>query len=368
MSSTLSMAAVVILAACATQASEPPSDGKTNGDGTAVAYPAPQLVSFHGAAAISALKLYTVMWQVDADLGPRVQAFQEWLLTSGHWGRLTQYGVGPGTHEGLIVVPDAPPSAWDDNAIDGMINGWVGSGAIPAVDADTAFTFLVPQSTTVPPGTGGYHTATPNGVEYTVNTQYLQSDGSYDWNWLTFELSHEQAELATDPQKNNPQFGWYNDDVWFGEVGDLCNQLRAQIPASTETYTVQRYYSNAKAKAGLDPCEPYPSGESYRVVAAQPAVLQVGSSDSVVMTLEAYSADANPLAWSAWFINQPVGVTFSPQSGSILPGQTAALTFTAANAPPTDLAGGLILETDDASGTPIGEWTGQLSVVASATQ
>jgi hypothetical protein len=317
----------------------------------------------HGVETIHSLKLYTVVWQVDADLGKRVETYQEWLLDSGYWGRLTQYGVGPGTHDGLIVVAGDPPQMWDDSAVDGMIDGWVADGTVPTIDNQTAFTFLVPRTTQVPPGTGGYHVATPKGVEYTVNTQYLNSDGSYDWEWLTFELSHEQGEMVTDPQAHLPQDGWNNNDVWFGEVGDLCNSLRAHIPAGSETYVVQRYYSNAKANAGLDPCVPYPVGESYRVIAAQPSVLQIGSSGTVEMTLEAYAADTQPLSWTIWFLNQPAGVTFDPASGSIVPGQTATITFTAANAPQTDYAGAFVIETHDAMDKAIGEWTGQLSVV-----
>jgi hypothetical protein len=64
----------------------------------------------------------------------------------------------------------------------------------------------------------------------------------------TFTVSHELAEMATDPTND----GWYSDkDVGLagGEVGDLCNM---PVPYDISGWSVTQLWSNADGD-----CEPH---------------------------------------------------------------------------------------------------------------
>jgi hypothetical protein len=103
---------------------------------------------------------------------------------------------------------------------------------------------------------------------------------------LGFTLSHELVEGVTDPR-------WERDSAWGtvdnahqvwsyvtdGEVADLCFYTSTFLwdNAPGMTYTIQRMWSNAAARAGTDPCIGDPTTPYYQSVPDQP--------DDVVISL-----------------------------------------------------------------------------------
>jgi hypothetical protein len=76
--------------------------------------------------------------------------------------------------------------------------------------------------------------------------------GSTAFNNETSVASHELIEATTDAavglaQTYAPPLAWYN--ATYGEIGDICNGSQGTVVGGNGvTYTVQKEWSNAKAK------------------------------------------------------------------------------------------------------------------------
>jgi len=203
-------------------------------------------------------------------------AYLGWELTSTvYWSILAQYNVGYGTFDGRTeiatdafflpgmvvggvvdwmvledrvraVIHAEGADAGDDDAGDDDAGdaGDAGDDAsIPPIPPADAYVVFLPANVEVNLGdgvtcavAGGYHSY--DGKEpYAI----IPPCGDYD-----IVVSHEMAEMATDPV---PGAGWYSDveqNNGGGEVGDLCNSL-----TSVDGHYATRLWSNQDGD-----CEP----------------------------------------------------------------------------------------------------------------
>ena len=179
-------------------------------------------------------------------------AMVSWMVSSKtYWTVMAQYGVGPGELVGSDQLdPDTFFQTGDIQA--GFIDAWTLGARVHAAiaglppaegGAANAYVVFLPGGLNVDLGSGktcqwalGYHTY--DGQEpYSV----IPSCGASGWT-----LSHEIAEMVTDP---SPGAGWYSDadlEPAGGEIGDLCN-----FPVDVEGNLVSALWSNADGD-----CEP----------------------------------------------------------------------------------------------------------------
>ena len=177
-------------------------------------------------------------------------------LTSGaaYWETLAQYGVGPGRLAGAQRIPKALAFAGAMAAeplvsvealeaqIKLLLHPKSGASIVPPADA---YLFFLPKGTAVSFGNrgtkvwkscvdvGAYHRHT--GLEpYAVFPPC-------DLGQSPRAVSHELAEMATDPVVGT---GWMSDrdqNVGVGEIADLCNQ---DVPAPIGGYRLTQLWSN----------------------------------------------------------------------------------------------------------------------------
>jgi hypothetical protein len=232
----------------------------------------------HGSKVMPEMRLQIVYLTDQAGNGaPSFDAFVGWLLGSGYWQILQQYGVGPGSlvgsikmsgasvipaslvRNGLITTEDLdvaihdaihPPTSSDAGANDAADGG--DASATPLIPLSDTYLFFLPDGINVSFGergghvfqtcidAGGYHAY--DGVEpYAVIPPCT-------FGHSPLAVSHELAEMATDPY---PGIGWFSDkevDNSGGEIADLCNQV---VPGGVEGWPVTQLWSNADGD-----CEP----------------------------------------------------------------------------------------------------------------
>jgi hypothetical protein len=150
---------------------------------------------------------------------------------------------------------------------------------------------------------------TPPGGSNTVVSYAVIPRCQTGIDYLTFAASHEISEASTDPHVGQMQIGYYlpqgnlDDIAWNllggGEIGDLCVDLTGLNQDKTTTtgpggttWTVQRLWSNANAAAGLDPCVPMPSNETYFNLAppAGMGTIQLAVGSTATYTATAFSS------------------------------------------------------------------------------
>ncbi len=312
-------------------------------------HPLPTQVTNHGGRSLDREAVWTVVWPGDEQLGAEVDAFHAWMLGSDYWTQsLAEYGVGAGVANGVIVMPMPAPPQIDYTQFDTFV-AQLSAQPQYAADRNTLFAFIVPATTTVTSTAGngcdafgGYHSETAGGVVYSVNLQCDFFGGG--WSGLTVVLSHEQAEAATDAHPLTSLPGWYSDDFFPSEIGDLCTGLNdtvavpppnadAGVPdggaLAPTSYTVSRLYSAKIAAAGnADPCLPAPD-VPYFGAAIAPITVTTDDTGAGTATAEvepfAYG-DVGQIKWTIYA--QITGVIFSTLKGSSNAGDTIPLTVT----------------------------------------
>ena len=223
--------------------------------------------------------------------------FMSWLVSSDYWKTMQQYGVGPGTFVGSVRLEwhsvfeqgATPSKLIDSDALARTVFALLHPGAVSSADAggddgaanddsgldasDTDGGSLPVDSSAPPtsliPEADAYIFFLPNGVNVSFPGPtggtwqtcveaggYHSFDGSEPYAIMPpcslgrsgLAISHEIAEMATDP---NPGLGWFSDadvDNAGGEIGDLCNE-----PVTVEGWSVTQLWSNADGD-----CEPRP--------------------------------------------------------------------------------------------------------------
>ena len=287
----------------------------------------PQLV-YQGGGVLAAPEIVNVTFAGDS-LASELQAFGA-SVTSSAWWDTVRVGycegsgglcVGDGSSM-MIALTTAAQATYTDSAEGGpsTLQQWLASelssGQLPAPKAgatsNTVYVIYLPPTTTIildgvasctAEGFGGYHNSwMVNGaqvVPYVVVAECEPMSPPFPnvaANTLlqdtTFDASHEVVEASTDPipptgyalDGTNPDnWGWI-DVTGGGEAADMCLDLLSlnQDQTTDGTFTVTRIWSNSRAAASLDPCNPAPAGDVYFNAAPNQAffVLDVGASAS----------------------------------------------------------------------------------------
>jgi hypothetical protein len=254
--------------AAAEAAVEPPD----NGPWPAMHYPMPQMIDMGGTVMKSA-KIITVTF-VGNSSRDTWRAFDDMIGPSAWWTAVTDgYGIGPGVGGVYAELPDTVSNKTldDKNDLQPMIAQWVSQAALPPPDDNTVYVMYFPSSTTITlQGTqscndfGGYHNSTGINLAdggFADAAYAIIPDCGYG---LTDTISHELAEVATDPHPMSgiTYFGY--DDAWWpaggGEVADNCQN---RGPADLAGNYVARSWNNKAAAESREPCQPALPGEIF---------------------------------------------------------------------------------------------------------
>lgn len=210
----------------------------------------------HDGPVLAAMKVSVIyVGDEGVDGAPSFDGFIDWAFASSYWKTLGEYGVGPGARVASVRV------ARSVLLPDGSVNaqGLIEQAAV----AERLTALLYPTSGPSPvPAADGYVLFLPDGVNV-----ILGQHGSYIWKtcWdadafhstaagvryvlvppcaagrRTVALSHELAEMATDPDVYR---GWYSEDDRYpsgGEVADLCEDTNGSVGG----YEVARLWSES---------------------------------------------------------------------------------------------------------------------------
>ena len=183
--------------------------------------------------------------------------FLNWLGSSSYWEILAQYGVDDATYDGAVslttdqVFPDGmiqnglvPFAAFEARVHDLVHADEGGTPLLPVADA---YAFFLPDNVNIDSGESGGEEL----VTCVTSSAYHAYDGSEAYAVLppctdgrsTASISHELAEIATDPILNR---GWASDDpqdIKTGaEIADIC--YRAAVHP-VDGYDVAELWSNA---------------------------------------------------------------------------------------------------------------------------
>ena len=248
----------------------------------------------HQHQVLSAMRITVVYIGDDGvDGAESFDAFIDWLLNSDYWGLMAQYGVGPGTRVSSQRIPRSSIIPFSDvvgglitaEALEAAVHAYVHAGASGAVDggssggadasaSDAASEAGLSTDAAPPPDPtvslgDAYIFFLPNGVNVNLGQRgmhtfqtcidaggYHAHDGAEPYAIIppcvlgrsALAVSHELAEMVTDPV---PGKGWYSPkdiDTGGGEIGDLCNQT---APHGADGWDVTQLWSNADGD-----CEP----------------------------------------------------------------------------------------------------------------
>ena len=261
---------------------------------------APQVLS-SGGDVLKTPKVVPVYFNNDdTNFTGTVTAFLNKIPTSTYWGPGEQeYGVGAISIASPVQLAEDAPATTTDADIQTWLAGELSSQKLPAPDANTVYVLYYPSATTSISlgqggGTscqsfGGYHSnivvqpSTP--VAYAVIPRCPNFGGLNGLDAVSATSSHEIIEAATDPfPQTVAAFGQLDDNhlVWEfvlggGEIGDMCAQSPTAFytPADIGS-VVQRVWSNAKAKAGHDPCQPDDGSPYFNSMPVLPEKVTIG--------------------------------------------------------------------------------------------
>ncbi len=229
-----------------------------------------------GGAILSKPQLVTVTWTTDPNEGA-LENFGDAIGSSSYWKQVGEYGVGEAT-SAHVEVSDAPASTMTEDELASFVadhvtgapaNGW------PVNTAQTAYVIYTPPSMKITSSgtddcdsTDGYHdetsTKTFAHIVYAVVIEACH-DSQDVVSFSTETASHEMIESSTDPH-------WQSDLAWSGfdsdhlawdiwqqqqdEIADACEYNSDAVYEETApfAYGVQRFWSNASAAAGHNPC------------------------------------------------------------------------------------------------------------------
>jgi hypothetical protein len=229
----------------------------------------------------------------------QMSAFYTGIGAQQLWTQLSEYGVGPPAPVTPITLNESAPANIDDSLQSSPLEQWllgeIDAGTVPAnIQGSTTYVINYPLGTTITTGCvggdpascqpscqafGGYHAdmqLAPNqNASYIVIPRCPAIPGLTELQTLTLSASHELVEAATDPYPNYDP-AWLNVDaahVYYdeanqgSEIADMCeNDPESPISSGASSsfpFVVQRFWSNAAAAAGHDPCVPKFASEIF---------------------------------------------------------------------------------------------------------
>ena len=238
----------------------------------------------HEGQVLATMRLQVVYIGLAGESGaPDFDVFHKWIVSSAYWGLMKQYGVSAGTFLGSVRISESeifPPGLVQDGLIRAEelgarvyallhpsppepldAGGALDADGAAATDANVGD--VVDAGRTVIPTADAYLFYLPAGVNVSLGEMnghlfqtcveaggYHTFDGTEPYAVIPpcsfgrsgLAISHELAEMATDPF---PSTGWFSDmdvDNAGGEIGDLCNQA---APQGVEGWSVTQLWSNA---------------------------------------------------------------------------------------------------------------------------
>jgi hypothetical protein len=264
-------------------------------------------LDYYGGRVVSNIQVVEVLWgtgsagggdgqflaQVRDTTTPSIATFYQQVLNSAYVDWLSEYNtdiIDAGGHEGtnqiigrgsfltqVAITPSDHSNPIDDTAIKAELVRQIIAGHIPTPTTDAAgnvntyYAVFFPHGLTIKQG--GAKSCTPGGfcayhgtidasgsvgeIYYGIHPDMQAGSGcdvgcgsgASPFDNYTAVASHEMVETITDCEvglatSNAPPLGWY--DNTFGEIGDICNEQEGRIVgADSQTYTVQREFSNA---------------------------------------------------------------------------------------------------------------------------
>lgn len=244
--------------------------------------PLPEVQNAGGRRLLSP-RLTSVTFVADK-LAPELDGFLRNLPTTPWWtATMAEYGVGAGSTTAPVHVNEAPPHQLDDSMIQTWLRAKLDGSHLEfgLPDGNSLYVIYYPVATAITLGNlascqgfAAYHSALRikdgSSVSYAVVARCRVGAGPSAVDALTGPAAHEIAEAATDADPGAPayrdldaaSFAWRL--ATGSEVGDLCFFLpEAFYKSNGFDFEVQRTWSNAAARASLDPCVPAPPGSTY---------------------------------------------------------------------------------------------------------
>jgi hypothetical protein len=379
--------------------STPLDAGAGNGRGTNDAAPPPpsssssgasganQKLPYWGGGIIENMQLVTITFTGDA-LRSVAEQFDDTITSTPWWDTVTagycdqnNHCIGHGSGAGHVhLAPTNLAKSYTDDGTTGP--GTIGelfatniqNGKLPPPNTSLVYVVFFPATTTINGGSigtsctdfEGYHssvTMTPPGATSPLSFPYVIIPRcATDQDSLTYDVSHELIETATDPFSASTGAGFGStSDAWDlvsgGEVGDRCvghydgsGNGALLAPVHEGSYAVTRGWNNAAAIAGHDPCVPSPSGTPYfNVFASVPDRIGLTVGGSTTLTLAAHSdvAMSQPFHVSVNELTSVMGahdvLGLSLDRSSVQNGDTLSVTVSLKNAPdvlPNEFANG----------------------------
>lgn len=266
-----------------------PSDGSVVGVTPAFTPEMPRILN-DGGAILSAPQIVTITWSTDTNASA-LDTFGDSIGSSDYWKPVSEYGIAAATSgtANHVSITDTPAGSMTEDEIDTFIsehvqaapgNGW------PANSAQTEYVLYTPESMKVTSSgkndcesTDGYHDETTSTSNpHIVYAVILESchDTTDVVTFSTETASHEMIESATDPHVQT-DLAWTGFDPdhlawdiwqdWQDEIADACeyNPDADYEETAPFAYMVQRFWSNASASAGHNPCLRVPSQSYFNV-------------------------------------------------------------------------------------------------------
>lgn len=199
---------------------------------------------------------------------------QAYVAGSASWQVVKEYGVGNGTTAPAVVLTQTPAAALTDMEVQAFLQARVQDNTI-TVDSQSIAILFYPATVTITNNGSvscrdfaGYHGVATLPGNARLAYAVIPRCGLEPVSALTFAISHELAEAATDPVLTA-----YNDlgdpySLWalnYGgvEIGDLCQNLADPAFNERNVGVVARLWSNAAAAAFTNPCLPAAPGPSF---------------------------------------------------------------------------------------------------------
>lgn len=235
-----------------------------------------------------------------------LETFLGQLAASPYWSALSsEYGVGPLTIGASIVLDDVPPgtASIDDVAafiaakLEAGDAGDAGdAGAWPAPTPNTVYFMYYPASTTLTLGasvgcTGfaGYHSNWHTSTNETyVFAAQARCPTLQTLDVATQNTTHELVEATTDAlftgyaSIDQAHAVWSEDPGY--ELADLCEVEALSYQRMIGNSLVARFWSNASAAQGHDPCAPPIAAAYYNAVPVLPDTVSITLSSQAVAT------------------------------------------------------------------------------------
>jgi hypothetical protein len=209
-------------------------------------------------------------------LQPKTEALLKSVGCTTAWrDEMNEYGVGDALYDHTVVLPSFPPEASGSNAnFDKWVGTMLAAQAFGPVSDQQALVFFLPPEAHLDDGDCvnrlGAHDSVPlpsgGQVAIALVLSCSPSDADAGLQGRAFTTAHELMELSTDPIYASPTWTSLGPGVRAPSVltiaegaggdegADLCNTTPLELP--TYPFPMARFYSNRRARAGVDPCDP----------------------------------------------------------------------------------------------------------------